>query len=114
MRENKGTYQNKGTFASCKGSAKDLQTVSIPLHPVVIVLYLVATVYNLLRSFFNFPATTDNLSFSLPLYKVCVNYLHQVDSNISTTEKTLSADTIGIYISAVTGRTIVYGRTDTI
>ena len=41
MRENKGTYQNKGTFASCKGSAKDLQTGKIAL-------YLVAIGYNLL------------------------------------------------------------------
>ena len=40
MRENKGTYQNKGTFASCKGSAKDLRTAAIALYLVAIGYYL--------------------------------------------------------------------------
>ena len=99
MRENKGTYQNKGTFASCKGSAKDLQ-------PGAITLYLVAIGCNLLH-------VSDHLQlFRLPriisrcyyrYYYVCLCHLLQIYSNISTMEKPLSAVTMGIYISAVTG-----------
>ena len=36
MREDKGTYQDKGTFASCKGSAKDLRAAAIALCMVAI------------------------------------------------------------------------------
>ena len=95
MRENKGTYQDKGTFASCKGSAAWQNSFVYGCNRLQFTTCF--------RSLATFPAPTDNFALLLSLYYVCLCHLLQIYSNISTMEKPLSADTMGIYISAVTG-----------
>ena len=93
MRENKGTYQDKGTFASCKGSAA-VRNIFVygcnRLLPVSDHLQL-----------FRLPRIISRCCYRY--YYVCLCHLQQIYSNISTMEKPLSAVTMGIYISAVTG-----------